>query len=325
MTLKNSIVIAINLILVSACIPYRSIDIQYYDKPKQIMPITSGKVLILANLYHRELPNKKAMMDWALDSVAALEATNSLGELLLISPVYEELAPINSIYYRNDTSKVILPLSWERIADISAKNNDAEVIISLDYMRINPYSDNIPKWENGVRSYYGYLDIAVYCYWRVYDLRSKKISNSFLHRDTLSWEASDWVEVRTGNQLPGFFTASAYAGADAAEKYAKLIAPTWNNDSRIIFNGNSKFFSQAMVFAEQGNWFDAAALWQKYTNDKNRSIAARAAFNMALANEMLGNFELALEWLSEAQKLNPKLKEIEDYRSVIEERVEANK
>lgn len=325
MTLKNSIVIAINLILVSACIPYRSIDIQYYDKPKQIMPITSGKVLILANLYHRELPNKKAMMDWALDSVAALEATNSLGELLLISPVYEELAPINSIYYRNDTSKVILPLSWERIADISAKNNDAEVIISLDYMRINPYSDNIPKWENGVRSYYGYLDIAVYCYWRVYNLRSKKISNSFLHRDTLSWEASDWVEVRTGNQLPGFFTASAYAGADAAEKYAKLIAPTWNNDSRIIFNGNSKFFSQAMVFAEQGNWFDAAALWQKHTNDKNRSIAARAAFNMALANEMLGNFELALEWLSEAQKLNPKLKEIEDYRSVIEERVEANK
>jgi hypothetical protein len=40
---------------------------------------------------------------------------------------------------------------------------------------------------------------------------------------------------------------------------------------------------------------------------------------------MLGNFDVALEWLNEAQKLNPKLKEIEDYRSIIEERIEANK
>ncbi len=325
MTLKKILLIALGLLLLSSCIPYRSIDIQYFDKPKQSLPITSGKVLILSNLYNRELPNKKAMMEWALDSVASSEAVNSLGELLLASPIYEELMPVNSFYYRSDTSKVILPLSWEQIAEISTKNEDAEVIVSLDYMRINPYSDNIPKWENGIKSYYGYLDIAVYCYWRVYDLRSKKISNSFLHRDTLSWEATDWVEVRTGNQLPGFFTASAYAGADAAEKYAKLIAPTWNNDTRILFNGNSRYFSQATTFAEKGNWIDAAALWQKHTGDKNRSIAAKAAFNMALANEMLGNFEVALEWLNEAQKLNPKLKEIEDYRSIIEERIEANK
>lgn len=325
MTIKKVYLIFLALLQFSACIPYRSIEIQYYDKPVRSLPITSGRVLLLANLYNRELPNKKAMMEWALDSVAASEATSSLGELLLASPIYEELEPFNTFYYRSDTSKVILPLSWEQIADISAKNNDAEVIISLDYMRINPYSDNIPKWENGIKSYYGYLDIAVYCYWRVYDLRTKKTSNSFLHRDTLSWEATDWVEVRTGNQLPGFFTASAYAGADAAEKYAKLIAPNWNNDTRILFNGNSKFFSQATVFAEQGNWIDAAALWQKHTSDKNRSIAARAAFNMALANEMLGNFEVALEWLNEAQKLNPKLEEIDDYRGVIEERIEANK
>ena len=73
--------------MLSSCIPYRSIDIQYFDKPKQSLPITSGKVLILGNLYNRELPNKKAMMEWALDSVAASEATGSLGELLLTSPI----------------------------------------------------------------------------------------------------------------------------------------------------------------------------------------------------------------------------------------------
>lgn len=325
MLVKKTLTITILIFVLYSCIPYRSIDIQYYDKPKQRLPINSGKILILANLYNRELPNKKAMLEWALDSVAAVEATNSLGELLISSPYYEELIPVNSIFFREDTSKVILPLSWSQLSEISQNNDSVNYIVSLDYMRINPYSDNYIRWVDGVRTYNGYLDIAVYCYWRVYDLKIKKISNSFLYRDTLSWEATDWIEVKTGNQLPGFFTASAYAGADAAEKYAKLIAPTWNNDTRILFNGNSKFFSQASAFAEKGNWIDAAALWQKHTADKKRSIAARAAFNMALANEMLGNFEVALEWLKEAQKLNPRLEEINYYRSVIEERIEANK
>lgn len=46
MALKKFLFIALALLLFGSCIPYRSIDIQYYDKPKQSLPITSGKVLL---------------------------------------------------------------------------------------------------------------------------------------------------------------------------------------------------------------------------------------------------------------------------------------
>ncbi len=312
-------------VLMNSCIPYRYIDIQYYDKAKQSIPVNSGKVLIVANLYNLELSNKKAMMEWALDSVAAIEAVNSLSEILPTSPMYDDITPLNATFYRNDTSSVILPLTWSEVSTLSNMHDSANVVISLDYMRVNPYSDCIQRWVENVKEYYGYLDVPVYCYWRVYDLSNQKISNAFLYRDTLSWEASDWNEVRPGNQLPGYFSASAYAGADAAEKYANIIAPTWKNDSRILFNSGSKLFVQAEKFAEQGLWLDAAALWQKLTSDKNTVIAAKAAFNMALANEMLGNFDIAINWLDEAHRLNPKLKEVEDYRNIINDRIEANK
>ncbi|MGE0076533.1 MAG: DUF6340 family protein [Bacteroidales bacterium] len=324
MSIKRVVLFMLFAVLLNSCIPYRYIDIQYYDKTKQNLPINKGKVLVVANLYNRELSNKKEMMEWALDSVAVTTATESLNEILLSSPMYDGLETINKVYYRNDTSKVILPLSWNELSRLSARNDSVNLIVSLDYMRINPYSDCIPRWVGSVKEFYGYLDVAVYCYWRVYDLSNRKITNSYLYRDTLSWEATDWTEVKIGNQLPGVFTATAYAGADAAEKYASLIAPTWKNDTRILFNTGSKLFIQAEKLAEHGQWLDAAALWQKLTSDKNTVIAAKAAFNMALANEMLGNFEVAIDWLDEAQRLNPQLKEIDDYRDIINGRIDAN-
>lgn len=314
-------------VMLTSCIPYRTIDIQYFDKPKQSLPVNSGKVLLLANLYNGDISDKKEMMQWALDSVAAAEASYSLGEILQSSPYYETLIPVYKFHYRTDTSKVILPLGWDELSELSRGNGNISTVISLDYMHVNAYSESVPysEWEYEGKYYYGYLDVDIYCYWRVYDLDRKKITNSYLHRDTLLWESTDMAEVKTGKQLPGFFAASAYAGADAAEKYASLIAPSWSNGNRIIYNSGSAELARAASFAEKGDWISAAELWQQVTRDSNKSLAAKAAYDMALANEMLGNLETALDWLREAQKFNPHFKAAKDYENIINSRIDANK
>ncbi len=313
------------VLLFQACVASRSIDIQYYDKSPQCLPKVSGNILLVTNLYNRDLASRKAMMDWALDSVAATEATLAFAQMLEASPQYEGISPVGTVYFRTDTSKVILPLSWAEVNQMALANGAADVVVSLDYIHVSPYYDCSQRFIDNLVEYQGYLDMSVYCYWRVYDRRNSRVSNTFLHRDTLSWEATDWVEVKTGNQLPGFFAAAAYAGASVAEEFAKQVAPVWISDTRTIFDRGNSAMEQAAEYAQSGAWLDAAAIWQRLASAKDASTAAKASYNMAVANEMLGNFELALEWLSKAQKLSPELRDIDHYRGIIESRVEANK
>jgi hypothetical protein len=56
-----------------------------------------------------------------------------------------------------------------------------------------------------------------------------------------------------------------------------------------------------MLQAEQlclnGEWLKAAEIYQRETTNKNRNIAAKAKYNMALICEMEGKPDVAIDWL----------------------------
>jgi len=101
---------------------------------------------------------------------------------------------------------------------------------------------------------------------------------------------------------------------------ASKIAPIWLNDKRLLFHIGSKEMEKAALFAINGQWIEAASEWQKVFALKNRKLCAKAAFNMALANEMLGKFDLALEWLIKASNYYP-LPEVDNYTITIQDRI----
>jgi len=168
--------------------------------------------------------------------------------------------------------------------------------------------------------FYGFIKTPIYCYWRIYDIKKKKISNGFLYKDTLIWDASDYVPVAVGNQIPSLFSASAYAGGDCGGNYAKMVAPSWVDDKRLFYQQGSNELEKASEFVIKGEWVDAATEWQKVFARNKRKLSAKAAFNLALASEMLGKFDLALEWLRKASNYYP-LPEISSYRAIIEDRI----
>lgn len=313
------------LLFVSACIPYRQIDIEYYDSSTKIsIPNGNGKVLILTNYQDKSLSSRGKTLAWALDSVAATEATLSLAKVLNSSPAFSQTSFSNYSVYRKDTSNMILPLPWTQLKNLSEINDSAGLILSLDYMNVKPTAGSYTLWQGSVNAYHGYIYVPVYCYWRIYDITNQKIANYFLHRDTLVWEADDWREVKPGDQLPGYFAAVAYSGADAAEKFAAQIAPFWENSTRILYNSGSKQMVEAEKLALKGDWRGAAEIWQQVIKKGGKALPSRAAFNMALANEMLGNFNVSLEWLMQAKHLNPNLEGLNDYMEIINYRIKAN-
>ncbi|NVO09511.1 MAG: hypothetical protein HXX16_06075 [Bacteroidales bacterium] len=306
----------------TSCIPYKKIDIQYIKEPVIKISPNFNKPLILINSYQNKRNNKKDRFEYAIDSLASEEAAISLKENLQKSPLFEGFDISIQRYQRMDSSRYIKPLAWSTVNSIANKDS-VDLIISLEYIKIMELTDSYKIIENQVECFYGYLKVPLYCYWRVYDTQKKQILNGFLYRDTLIWDTTDWTPVTVGNQLPGFFNASAYAGSDCGEKYAQKIAPVWSDDKRIFFHKGSKEMEKASEYVVKEQWIEAAIEWQKVFTLKNRILNAKAAFNLALANEMLGKFDLSLEWLIKAKKYYP-LSEIEDYQSTVKERI-ANK
>ncbi len=313
------VIISLLILGLTSCIPYKEVDIQYLNNPEINLSSNFSNPLILVNFYTNRTVNKKDRFGYAIDSVAAEEAVRSLKENLRNSPWYENLELPIRVNIRFDSSKFIKPLSWNSVKEI-AKHDSADLIFSLEYIKIIETVDSYKTENNGVEFYYGKLIAPVYCYWRVYDIASNQIPNGYLYRDTLIWEANDWSPISVGNQIPSFFEAAAYAGNECGEKYAKKIAPIWNNDKRLLFHIGSKEMESAAILAVNGQWIDAAAEWQKVISLKKQKLSAKAAFNLALASEMLGKFDIALEWLQKARKLYP-LPEIDEYKRTIQERI----
>lgn len=318
--MKNiSILIVIVSLGITSCIPYKEIDIQYIKEPIVQLPGIIKNPIILINLYEQKGLTEKDRFDYALDSLAAEEAANAVKENLSNSPWFENsMLPIRR-YFRHDNTKYIKPLTWGEVSSVSA-NDSSNLIISLEYMKVDEFVDSYKTLQDGVDYFYGSLSASIYCYWRIYDIDRNKIPFGELYRDTLVWESRDWIPVKVGNQLPGHFAASAYIGGDCGDKMAKKIAPIWLNDKRLLFHIGSKEMETAALFAINGQWLEAASEWQKVLTMKNRKLCAKAAFNLALANEMLGKFDLVLEWLKKSSAYYP-LPEIDNYTITIQDRI----
>jgi len=303
----------------TSCIPYKEIDIQYLNKPEINIPNEFNKPLVLVNYFENKGSDKIKKFEYAIDSVAAEEAALSVKENLLNSPWFHDLDIPIYRFSRRDSSKYIKPLPWSSVNSIAAKDT-ADLIISLEYIKVSEKSDSYRAQENDIDYYYGYISASIYCYWRIYDLNKKQIANGYLYRDTLLWDSKDWTPVSVGNQIPGYFSAAAYAGNECGEKYAIKISPTWVNDKRNLYYTGSPEMENAAIHAVNGEWIDAAIIWQRIYALKKGKLSARAAFNLALANEMSGKFAIALEWLKDAKKLYP-LPEIDKYRKILNDRL----
>ncbi|MDR0419371.1 MAG: DUF6340 family protein [Prevotellaceae bacterium] len=107
-----------------------------------------------------------------------------------------------------------------------------------------------------------------------------------------------------------------------ARDIASNINVHWLADSRVYYSSGSKNMRKAEEYANTYSWSEAMALWQNDVNTKNEKLSAKAAFNMALACEMMGLFDVAIDWLKYAEARFPKLPLVKNYQIVLQRRGE---
>jgi len=87
--------------------------------------------------------------------------------------------------------------------------------------------------------------------------------------------------------------AAEYLG----QSFASKLIPSWMPVERMYYKSGNIEMLKAEKLALHNDWLKAAEIWNRMTTNKNDVMAAKAKFNMALACEIEGKPDLAIEWL----------------------------
>lgn len=102
--------------------------------------------------------------------------------------------------------------------------------------------------------------------------------------------------------------------------YGSYISPHFSQTSRVVFTKGDKGIREGFEQAQAGDWKTAAVFWREALTVSDNKVRAKASFNLALASEMEGLLEPALEWAKESYQFFPDTIN-KTYIGILEERI----
>jgi len=154
------------------------------------------------------------------------------------------------------------------------------------------------QFEDGVFSFFdGTFRTRAALSWTIaFRDETKPIINDQI--DTLFFSKSQYNDIQHKNQHSQqiYRDASNFLGKSFG---AKMI-PSWIQVERIYYHSKNPEMIKAENYAINHDWLKAAEIWNKQTKNKNQKIAVKACYNLALACEMEGKYDLAIDWLTDS-------------------------
>ena len=314
--------------VVSSCVSVErlSTNIQTLASPDKITGLPAdANIAIVASIYADTRSDSMRMRGFPNDSLMLVEAAFALKHRLEESPKYPDYDfPIYSLP-RSDLRQNNGRLSTGDIAEIAASSG-AQYLISVEYL-------NADLWYikgRGVDEEYGIYafvrTIVPYdAVFRTYDVATGATLDEKIISDTLVYETvmSPYESVDAAlRRMPDPVEAIPVACEKAAIQYADRIAPKWREEVRYYYaTSNSHDINSASRYVRTGQWSSAVKTWMKHVDDQDAKVAAIARFNMALGCEMMGEFELAIDWLQAVLLKNPKYYSL-NYENMLKSRID---
>lgn len=284
-------------------------------KPAQITLPADIKTVALVN---RSLPDKKdrlrnviegALSGEALfaDRLGSEECLKGVVEGLSESPRLKGIIPGGIDIRGAGARQFSEPLDWKTVADI-CQSSGADALACLEVFDSNCSNSvsnrKVTKKVNDKdvtsTEYIARLDVEVESGWRIYFPAGQQIIDQNIYNDSKSWTNTSDAPKKADQGLPMKDNAVSQAGFHAGKQFANRISPRWIWVSRSYYKKGHPDFEQAKRLVKVNDWKGAADLWLKQTTNSGPKIAGYACYNMALASEMDGNLEAAIEWAKKA-------------------------
>jgi tetratricopeptide (TPR) repeat protein len=200
------------------------------------------------------------------------------------------------------------PMDWNKVSGLCKKHN-AEALLAVeifdtDFIVANPVSIAMQVLEGKALSGGGFhvSAVAVINYGvRLYDPVYKKILDEYHVTHRLNYEGSGATPQDAMNHLLNKIEAINRTSYAAGRIYGERISPSYYTVIRYFYSKPRRKddFWMGVRRSEVADWNGAIEAWSKVLNEKRR-IAGRAAFNIAVAYEVLGDLEKAKEWAAKS-------------------------
>lgn len=207
-------------------------------------------------------------------------------------------------------------LEWSEVDKI-CRDYGANAVVTIESFdsdnsrSARPYTET-KKDKTGkkysVTSYRSQQHTSVRIGWRLYDPKTKIIVDEYVTDDYLERNGSGTTERAALNNLPSQLNVTRDVAYNVGIEYGARIAPIYVNISRAYYHKAKGYKSQMKSAARHLADRDiekATGLWKRVialAGTNNKKAAGRAAYNMAVASEINGNLELALEWATKSYK-----------------------
>jgi hypothetical protein len=215
--------------------------------------------------------------------------TESLKEKDFFNSVELNEKSINSSFDFN----IISSLRPETTKELCEKNH-AEAILSLDKIKVNDQLSEYYYSDNG--TYLSSLEFIYESFWSIHYPNSIQTAN-IQFKDTAYWQSESFYRQQGLNGLPNRNDALVDGALEVGRKSVNRFIPYWDKVDRYFFSSNNKGMKRGIDSIYVKNWKGAIQEWEVALNKcKYNSTKAQLANNIAIAYELLGNIDKALEY-----------------------------
>ncbi len=202
------------------------------------------------------------------------------------------------------------PLSWDQINEL-CKKYDVDAILSLENFDSNfiitsgSKSSEQKDAEGKIISLLTFSANGVATVklgFRIYDPADKSIVDEYHFDHHMDWSGSgnsvdDAVRAVTGKN-----EAIRQASYNSGEVYARRITPSWYTVERIYYrrSKHDQDLAEGARMMEINNWDEAITSLDRAVTNGKRKTRGRAAHNMAVVYEILGDLGNAKKWAQDA-------------------------
>lgn len=291
---------------ISGCSKYGYVSLNYPQAPEAYLPDDINYIAVV----NRSLVEEEDAGDKLLEAVAtsevagsdrlasddcikgAFEAAKGLDETEVIIPQKLRL-------YGTGTREMPELLDWDLVARVcESEGTDALLVLETFDSNTDLLLSTATEQVSAIIStgspkatLPNQMKVNVVCYWRLYHPGSRSIIDQYQHSTNLSFQTNGGLPPPTA--LP----ETAY---EAGIAYFQRFLPGFYVVRRDLYkrtSGSAKNqFEAGYRRAEVANWQGAIEIWDELSDNEKQKTAGRACLNIAVANEVLGNTNLALEW-----------------------------
>jgi hypothetical protein len=179
--------------------------------------------------------------------------------------------------------------------------------------------------EQEVKTYTYHVDLQIETEssWKIYDPQTRSIPDANIYHEQQSHSAEGDSERKAIKNLPSKQDILNQIGRFSGEQYGIRISPNWIHVSRQYYVKGCPEFKQANRYCQTGDWKQAMAIWNDLLSNPKSEIAGHAAFNLAIGEEIRGNFQKAFSW-AELAYSKYRIKKAYEYMNILKTRIADN-